>query len=103
MIVVHEDNLTCGFGAEVIATIAESAGRHVACRRIARPDTYVPCNFANQLEVLPSARRILEAAAELLNLEMDWEVPARKPDRSLRGRGATGPVRPTSRSRSSPG
>ena len=55
VVVVHEDNLTCGFGAEVIATIAERAGRHVLCRRVARPDTYVPCNFANQLEVLPSA------------------------------------------------
>ena len=79
VIVVHEDNVTCGFGAEVIATVAEAAGRHVLCRRIARPDTYVPCNFANQLEVLPSVRRILESAAELLNLEMTWEVPTRKP------------------------
>jgi 2-oxoisovalerate dehydrogenase E1 component len=75
LIVVHEDNLTCGFGAEVVATVVQSAGRHVACRRIARPDTYVPCNFANQLEVLPSVRRILEAAAEMLSLEMTWELP----------------------------
>jgi 2-oxoisovalerate dehydrogenase E1 component len=79
VIVVHEDNLTCGFGAEVIATVAESAGRHVIFRRIARPDTYIPCNFANQLEVLPSARRILAAAAELLGLEIDWEIPVRQP------------------------
>jgi 2-oxoisovalerate dehydrogenase E1 component len=76
LIVVHEDNLTCGFGAEVVAAVAESAGRRVACRRIARPDTYVPCHFGNQLEVLPSARRILQAAAEMLDLEMDWELPA---------------------------
>ena len=76
LIVVHEDNLTCGFGAEVIATVSESAGRHVACRRITRPDTYVPCNFSNQLEILPSVRRILGAAAEMLGLEMDWELPA---------------------------
>ena len=79
LIVVHEDNLTCGFGAEVIATVAEAAGRHVNCRRIARPDTYVPCHFSNQLEVLPSARRILQAAAEMLDLEMDWEIPAAVP------------------------
>jgi 2-oxoisovalerate dehydrogenase E1 component len=76
LIVVHEDNLTCGFGAEVLATIAETAGCHVTCRRIARPDTYVPCNFVNQLEVLPSVKRILEAAAEILNIEMNWAVPA---------------------------
>ena len=79
VIVVHEDNLTCGFGAEVVAVIAESAGRSVACRRIARPDTYVPCNFTNQLEVLPSVRRILAAAAELLDLEMDWQLPVDDP------------------------
>jgi 2-oxoisovalerate dehydrogenase E1 component len=76
LIVVHEDNLTCGFGAEVLATVAESSRRRVDCRRIARPDTYVPCHFGNQLEVLPSARRILQAAAEMLDLEMDWAVPA---------------------------
>ena len=80
VIVVHEDNLTCGFGAEVIATIAERTVCPVTYRRIARPDTYVPCNFSNQLEVLPSARRILEAATELLGIEMDWEIPVRQPD-----------------------
>jgi 2-oxoisovalerate dehydrogenase E1 component len=79
VIVVHEDNLTCGFGAEVIAVIAESTSRPVTCRRIARPDTYVPCNFSNQLQVLPSVRHVLEAAAEILNLEMEWEVPVAKP------------------------
>jgi 2-oxoisovalerate dehydrogenase E1 component len=79
VIVVHEDNLTCGFGAEVIATIAENTGRLVTCRRIARPDTYIPCNFSNQLDVLPSTKRILEAAAEMLGIEMDWELPAQQP------------------------
>jgi 2-oxoisovalerate dehydrogenase E1 component len=79
VIVVHEDNLTCGFGAEVIATITENTGRLVTCRRIARPDTYIPCNFSNQLDVLPSTRRILEAANEMLGLEMEWELPAQQP------------------------
>jgi 2-oxoisovalerate dehydrogenase E1 component len=78
VVVVHEDNQTCGFGAEVLATITESAGRSIACRRVARPDTYVPCNFANQLEVLPSVRRILEAVAEILDIEVDWEFPAQR-------------------------
>ena len=41
-----------------------SGGRGDRLPRVARPDTYVPCNFANQLEVLPSFRRILSAAAE---------------------------------------
>jgi 2-oxoisovalerate dehydrogenase E1 component len=76
LIVAHEDNMTCGFGAEIIATVAESAGVQVECRRVARPDTFVPFNFANQLEVLPSFRRILAAAADLLHLELSWQRPA---------------------------
>jgi 2-oxoisovalerate dehydrogenase E1 component len=64
-VVVHEDNHTCGFGAEVAATVAEKAGVPVEIRRVTRADTYIPCHFGNQLEVLPSVRRILEAAAGL--------------------------------------
>jgi 2-oxoisovalerate dehydrogenase E1 component len=73
LIVVHEDNHTCGFGAEVVATIAETAGRHVDCRRVTRPDTFVPCHFPSQLDVLPSFRRVLSAAAEMLGLDLTWE------------------------------
>ncbi|MFM8359008.1 MAG: thiamine pyrophosphate-dependent enzyme, partial [Verrucomicrobiota bacterium] len=76
LVVVHEDNLTGGFGGEVAAAVAEGAGVPVTLRRVARPDTYVPCNYSNQLEVLPSLRRILEAAAELCDLELAWERPA---------------------------
>jgi len=76
LIVVHEDNLTCGFGAEVLATVAERSTVPVKSRRVTRPDTYVPCNYANQLEVLPSLKRILEAAAELCDLELAWETEA---------------------------
>jgi 2-oxoisovalerate dehydrogenase E1 component len=44
-------------------------------RRVTRPDTYVPCNFANQLEILPSLRRVLWAAADLLDLDLSWQLP----------------------------
>jgi hypothetical protein len=72
LLVVHEDNHTCGFGAEVLATVAEKARMPVAMRRVTRPDTILPCNFANQLELLPSFQRVLGAAAELLNLDLEW-------------------------------
>lgn len=75
LIVVHEDNITCGFGSEILATVAERACVPVAMRRVARPDTYVPCNFANQLEVLPSLKRVLTVAAELLNMDLSWIAP----------------------------
>jgi 2-oxoisovalerate dehydrogenase E1 component len=75
LIVIHEDNLTCGFGAEVVATVAEKAGVPVQCRRITRPDTYVPCNYVNQLAVLPSLRRVLDAAGELCGIDVSWADP----------------------------
>ncbi len=78
LIVVHEDNHTCGLGAEVVATVAEKARVPVALRRVTRADTLLPCNFANQIEVVPSFRRLLTTAAEMLKLELTWddEAPA---------------------------
>lgn len=73
LIVVHEDNLTCGLGGDVLATVAEHAKNVVKMRRITRPDTYAPCNFANQLEVLPSFEKIITASAEMLGLSLAWE------------------------------
>jgi 2-oxoisovalerate dehydrogenase E1 component len=75
LVVVHEDNLNCGFGAEVAATIAEHAGVPVAIRRIARSDTYVPCNYHNQLEVLPSVRRVVETIAAFCGVDVTVEAP----------------------------
>jgi 2-oxoisovalerate dehydrogenase E1 component len=74
LLVVHEDNLTAGFGAEVIAAVAEQVEGSINARRIARPDTFVPCHFGNQLEVLPSYRSILTAAAEMCDLDIAWEA-----------------------------
>ncbi len=76
LVVVHEDNLTCGFGAEVLAVVAERVETPVKARRVARPDTYVPCNYVNQLEVLPSFRRILDACAALCGADVTWEGDA---------------------------
>ena len=74
LVVVHEDNHTGGFGAEVVATVAEKAGVPVAVRRVTRADTHIPCHYGNQLEVLPSLRRILDAAADLCGLRVEVEV-----------------------------
>ena len=75
LIVVHEDNRTCGLGAEILATVGERARLPVSMRRVTRPDTYVPCNFANQIEVMPSFKSVLTTAAELLNLDLSWIPP----------------------------
>lgn len=75
LIVVHEENHTCGLGAEILATVAEQTRVPVALRRVTRPDTFIPCNFNNQIDVLPSFKSVLAAAAQLLNLELTWIRP----------------------------
>ncbi len=73
LVVVHEDNSSCGLGAEIIASVGENVRGPLTLRRVTRPDTYIPCNYRNQLEVLPSFSRILECCAELLDLEVHWQ------------------------------
>ena len=75
LVVAHEDNATCGFGAEILATVAEKAGVPVQTRRVVRADVHVPCHFANQLDVLPSFKKILTVAADLLDIDVEWEQP----------------------------
>lgn len=80
LIVVHEDNQTCGLGGEILATVAQRARVPVAMRRVARHDTHIPCNFANQIDVMPSFQRLLTTAADLLNLELAWTLPPKAED-----------------------
>ena len=79
LLCVHEDNITCGFGAEVLATVSEAALRRIDMRRLARPDTPVPFNFANQLELLPSFKKTLSTAADMIGLDLSWSSPNEKP------------------------
>ncbi|CAK0766397.1 2-oxoisovalerate dehydrogenase E1 component [Gammaproteobacteria bacterium] len=74
LLVIHEDNHTCGFGAEVLASVAEAARRPVRMRRFTRPDIYIPYHYGNQLEILPSFKGSLHACAELLGYDLDWIV-----------------------------
>ena len=75
LLVVHEDNHTVGFGAEILATVAEKTHHPIQLARLAREDTFIPYHFANQLEVLPSLRRVVEKVASMLKMEVVWEKP----------------------------
>ncbi len=75
LIVTHEDMHTCGLGAEIVATVAEQAGRPVSVARVTTPDTFLPYRYETQLETLPSLRSLLTRAAEMLDVELRWEAP----------------------------
>lgn len=74
LIVTHEDNYTCGVGGDIISSVVESTKEIIKVKRVTRPDTYVPCNFENQMEILPSYENILTAATELLDISIEWQV-----------------------------
>jgi len=80
LIVVHEDNHTCGLGAEILATVAQQTRVPVAMRRVTRPDTHIPYHFACQIQVMPSFQRVLTTAAELMNLDLSWIPPQQAED-----------------------
>lgn len=73
VIIVHEENKTASMSSEVAAELAEHARVPLQIRRIVREDTHVPCNFDNQLEVLPSYQRILETAVHMLGGSITWK------------------------------
>jgi 2-oxoisovalerate dehydrogenase E1 component len=66
VIIAHEDQLTCGFGAEIAARIAQDHFHHLDApvRRVASLDT--PVAYCPDLEevILPNASNILEAIRE---------------------------------------
>jgi pyruvate/2-oxoglutarate/acetoin dehydrogenase E1 component len=57
--VVHEANRTGGFGAEVVARVAESTGTGVASIRIASEDSKIPASLRLSRAVLPTTERIV--------------------------------------------
>ncbi|MGE4489016.1 MAG: thiamine pyrophosphate-dependent enzyme, partial [Kiritimatiellales bacterium] len=83
LLVVHEDNHTCGLGGEVMATVAEKAGVSVQMARVTRRDTYIPYTFENQIDVVPSFKRVLEKAAELTGYSVSWQKPVEETEGSV--------------------
>jgi 2-oxoisovalerate dehydrogenase E1 component len=67
-LIVHEDTLTVGFGAEISATLAEHAflSLDAPIQRLAIPDVPTPYNVALMNAVLPQVEQIAERIRELL-------------------------------------
>jgi 2-oxoisovalerate dehydrogenase E1 component len=67
-IVIHEDTLTAGFGAEIAARIAEDCFEHLDApvRRVAAQDAHIPYHPVLENAVLPSRQGIQKAIENLI-------------------------------------
>jgi len=67
-LIVHEDTLTAGFGAEIAAVIAQEAflSLDAPIRRVATPDVPLPYNVGLMNVVLPSVELIALKITELV-------------------------------------
>jgi len=68
-LIVHEANITAGFGAEIAALIAQEAFEYLDApiKRVASLDLPVPFSPPLEQAMLPSVDKILTAARELLS------------------------------------
>lgn len=72
LLVVHEANVTGGFGAEVVARVAEAGiSLRSPARRLGLPDLRVPAAPGLAAAVLPSAASIAEAVRALVRNESE--------------------------------
>ena len=69
VLIVHEDTLTAGFGAEIAAVIAEEAFADLdgPVRRLATPDMPIPYSVPLMEAVIPDVKRIQTAMRALLD------------------------------------
>lgn len=67
-LVVHEDNITAGFGAEIAATLAKEAffNLDAPVERLAPPDIPIPYNVPLMNSILPDVERIADKIIELV-------------------------------------
>jgi 2-oxoisovalerate dehydrogenase E1 component len=68
VIVIHEDTLTCGFGAEIAARISDNCFQYLdgPVKRIAAKDVHIPYSPILENAVLPSRQQIYNGIKELI-------------------------------------
>jgi len=67
-IVIHEDTLTAGFGAEIVARITENCFEYLdgPVKRVAGKDAFVPYHPILENDILPNREKIYNSLKELL-------------------------------------
>ncbi len=68
VMVIHEDTLTVGFGAEIAARIADNCFQYLdgPVKRIAAEDSHIPYAPILENRVLPSRQKVYEGIKELI-------------------------------------
>jgi pyruvate/2-oxoglutarate/acetoin dehydrogenase E1 component len=68
VLIVEEDNLTGGWGAEIAARLGDEVFYYLDApiKRLAAPDTPAPTSASLEEEYLPSTDRIVEAVQALM-------------------------------------
>ena len=68
-IVIHEDTITAGFGAEIAAQITDNCFEHLdgPVKRVAGKDAFIPYHPNLENDILPNRDKIYNALKELLN------------------------------------
>jgi pyruvate dehydrogenase E1 component beta subunit len=68
VLIVEEDNLTGGWGAEIAARLGEAAFFYLDApiRRVAAPDTPLPCASALERVYVPTVEQVVETAKRLV-------------------------------------
>ncbi|MFA5670611.1 MAG: thiamine pyrophosphate-dependent enzyme [Balneolaceae bacterium] len=68
-LIVHEDNKTAGFGAEIVSVLTKEIFEYLDApiERLTMPDIPVPYNFALMESVLPNAQTIIKKLDYLLS------------------------------------
>ena len=69
LLIVEEDNKTCGIGAEISAMVAEEAIDYLESpiKRLAAPDTPIPFSPILENYVIPDEEAIIRVVEEILN------------------------------------
>ena len=68
LLAIEEGNLTLGWGAEVIAQVAEAGGmQSIRVKRLAAKDLPVPSSGPLEAMVLPDVNQIIETAMQLMS------------------------------------
>jgi 2-oxoisovalerate dehydrogenase E1 component len=68
VVIVHEANITGGFGAEIASRLHESLASRIELHiaRIGAPDVRIPASPVLQAELIPSVNRIAEAVRRVM-------------------------------------